>query len=473
MDSRQRNRLLGVLFFGVLMAALDIAIVGPALKPIGNYFGVDARALQWVFTLYVLMNLVGTPLMAKLSDLLGRRSIYLLDVGLFALGSLAAGLAPSFGVLLLGRALQGFGAGGIFPVASAVIGDTFPVEKRGGALGMIGAVWGLAFILGPLVGMGLLAFGWEWIFFFNVPVALLVALAALKVMPTTRREGPVRFDWAGMTLLGILLSSLAFGVSQIDSASLAVSLLSPLVLPFLALAVVLLPLFWRVEQLAADPVVRPDLLRRRQLVVTDVLSLGTGLGEASLVFIPSLAVMLLGMSPQASSSMLLPVVLTMAVGTPLVGRLLDKVGSRLVIVAGGVLLAAGMLMMGAIGPHMTSLIGAGILIGAGLSSLLGAPMRYIVLNESGSQDRGAAQAVLTVFASVGQLLGGALVGAIVASQGGGAEGYTTAYGAIGLLALAIALGGLFLKGRSEEMATAKRESSGCRAIERERPYGKW
>lgn len=106
-DTRTRNRLLLVLFLGVLMGALDIAIVGPALPAIQAGFGVDDRALTWVFTIYVLANLVGTPLMAKLSDRAGRRSIYVMDVALFAAGSLIVALSPTFGVLLLGRAIQG------------------------------------------------------------------------------------------------------------------------------------------------------------------------------------------------------------------------------------------------------------------------------------------------------------------------------------------------------------------------------
>ena len=101
----------------------------------------DDRAKSWIFTIYVLFNLIGTPLMAKLSDIFGRRSIYILDIGMFALGSLVVSLSPHnlFSVLLVGRALQGFGASGVFPVASAVIGDVFPAEKRGSALGLIGA----------------------------------------------------------------------------------------------------------------------------------------------------------------------------------------------------------------------------------------------------------------------------------------------------------------------------------------------
>ncbi len=150
MDDKARNRLLLVLFVGVLMGALDIAIVGPALPTIRDFFGVDDRAAAWIFSIYVLFNLVSTPLMAKLSDLYGRRSIYIMDVAIFAAGSLVVALAPAFAFVLIGRAIQGLGAGGIFPVASAVIGDTFPPEKRGSALGLIGAVFGLAFIIGPI-----------------------------------------------------------------------------------------------------------------------------------------------------------------------------------------------------------------------------------------------------------------------------------------------------------------------------------
>jgi MFS family permease len=455
MEDKSRNRLLAVLFVGVLMGALDIAIVGPALKPIGSHFQADPRGLQWVFTIYVLGNIVGTPLMAKLSDLYGRRSIYVLDVVLFGLGSIVAGLAPEFGVLLAARAVQGLGAGGIFPVASAVIGDVFPAERRGRALGLIGAVWGIAFIVGPLAGIVLLGFGWQWIFFVNVPIALAVIVAGLSVLPTTRRPGPVHFDWAGMLTLAVLLGALALGVSQIDSANLGASLLSPAVGPFLLLALVLMPIFWRVEKHAADPVVRPSLLRRRQLLLADALTLGTGLGEASLVFIPNLAVLLLGVTAQASSATIFPVVLVMSVGSAVAGRLLDVIGSKFVVIAGGLLLASGMLLLGVLTANWPLFILAGVLIGAGLSSLLGAPMRYIVLSEADLPDRGSAQAVLNVFASIGQLLGGTLVGAVAASQGGGAQGFSAAYGAIGFVALAITLGGFFLKNREEERATAK------------------
>ncbi len=200
-DNRTRNRILLVLFLGVLMGALDIAIVGPALHSIKTTFGVDDRLLAWIFTIYVLFNLIGTPLMAKLSDIFGRRGVYVADVTLFAIGSLVVALSASFPMLLVGRALQGFGAGGIFPVASAVIGDTFPPEKRGSALGLIGAVFGLAFIIGPILGGVLLMVGWQWLFIVNIPIALVVIVMSLRLLPATRAAERKPFDWPGMVVL--------------------------------------------------------------------------------------------------------------------------------------------------------------------------------------------------------------------------------------------------------------------------------
>ena len=114
MDRAHRNRVLFLLFIGVFMGSLDIGIVGPALPAIQSFFGVDERLISWIFSIYILFFMIGTPIMAKLSDLYGRRTVYVLDVAIFALGSLIVVLSSSFWMILLGRAIQGFGAGGIF-----------------------------------------------------------------------------------------------------------------------------------------------------------------------------------------------------------------------------------------------------------------------------------------------------------------------------------------------------------------------
>lgn len=144
----------------------------------------------------MLFNLVGTPLMAKLSDRLGRRLVYTLDVALFALGSLVVAMAGSLDQVLVGRAIQAFGAGGIFPVASAVIGDALPVERRGRALGLIGAVLGIAFLLGPFVAALLLRYGWEWLFLINLPIAAVLMVASWRILPGAplRAAAAVRLD---------------------------------------------------------------------------------------------------------------------------------------------------------------------------------------------------------------------------------------------------------------------------------------
>ncbi len=457
LDNRARNRLLMVLFVGVLMGALDIAIVGPALPAIQSEFGVDDRGLAWVFTVYVLANLVGTPLMAKLSDRAGRRSIYVLDVVLFAAGSLLVALSPTFGVLLLGRAIQGLGAGGIFPVASAVIGDTFPVEKRGSALGLIGAVFGIAFLVGPILGgVILLALNWHWLFLINLPIAALLIVGALRLLPSTRPQVQRPFDWGGMIVLTALLTAMTFGMNQLDTANVRTSLASPQVWGFLLLAFLLIPVFVLVERRAQDPVLHLSLFTRRQMTLVNLFAALAGFAEAALVFVPALLVAAFAVAESTASFMLLPVVLVMAIGSPLAGRTLDRTGSRTVVLIGASALGVGLLVVGLAPISMVLFYAAGALVGLGLSWLLGAPLRYIMLNEAPRAQRAASQAALALSTRVGQLAGGALVGAVAASMGGGVAGYQQAFTIIGAVSLAFAVLTLALKSRSEEMATVQR-----------------
>jgi EmrB/QacA subfamily drug resistance transporter len=457
MEAKARNRILLVLFIGVLMGALDIAIVGPALPTIRNSFGVDDRAVAWIFTTYVLFNLISVPLMAKLSDAFGRRSIYLLDVALFALGSLIVALSPIWPVLLAGRAVQGFGAGGVFPVASAVIGDTFPPEKRGGALGLIGAVFGVAFLVGPIVaGIVLYFLAWHWLFVINLPIAAIVMALAMRALPGARPARQRAFDLPGMAVLAVLLAALTFGINQLDTANVAASITAPNVLPFLLLAIVLTPVFVWIETRAANPVVRMSLFRSRQVKLVSLVAVGAGLGEASVVFVPALVVAAFGVTSSAASFMLLPAVLAMAVGSPTAGRLLDRRGSRVVLFAGAGLTTAGMFVVAFLAANIVFFYIAAMLVGLGLGVLLGAPLRYVMLNESPASERAAAQGIMSLETSMGQLIGGALVGAVAASFGGGLVGYATAFLAVGIVMLVMTVMTLGLKNRAAELETAQR-----------------
>lgn len=463
METRQRNQLLGLLFTGVLMAALDIAIVGPALPSIRAEFGLDARAGAWIFSAYVLANLVGTPLMAKLSDRFGRRAIYTADIALFALGSLiVAGSHGTglFALLLAGRVVQGLGAGGVFPVASAVIGDTFPAEQRGRALGLIGAVFGIAFVIGPILGGVLLPFGWQWLFLINLPVALVVAIWAWRLLPHRPVAGTGRFDVIGMVVLALALATLAYGLGQIDTSRFWASLAEPDVAGWLVASVVAWVVLIPIERRAANPVFPIALFSRRQLTLGYVLTAGAGLGEASLVFLPSLAVAALGVSAGVGSYLLMPVVLAMGVGSPIAGRLLDRLGSRTVILAGVAIFAAGMFALGATASSLVMFIVSGLLIGFGLSALLGAPVRYVTLNETTAAERSAAQGMVNTFTSIGQLLGSAVVGAVAASLPG-ASGYQAAFGMLGGVGAVLLIVALGLKSREHE--TPRHEDAAAHA----------
>ncbi|MBI4928934.1 MAG: MFS transporter, partial [Anaerolineae bacterium] len=294
MEAKSSNRILTLLFLGVLMGALDIAIIGPALPAIQSTFQVSERALSWIFSIYVLFQLVSTPLMAKLSDLFGRRIIYVIDIALFGVGSLVVALSGSFALVLIGRAIQGFGAGGIFPVASAVIGDTFPPEKRGSALGLIGAVFGLAFLVGPILGGVMLSLAsWHWLFLINLPLAVVIIALSLRMLPASRPASTTRFDWAGTFLIAGLLASLAYGLNQIDTSQFLPSLISLQVWPFLAAAALLTVVLTQVEARAENPILPGSLFTRRQRKLAYVLSAGAGFSEASLVYLPLLAVVAL------------------------------------------------------------------------------------------------------------------------------------------------------------------------------------
>lgn len=452
MEGRKHtNRLLGLLFTGVLMGALDIAIVGPALPAIRESFGVDDRAAAWILSIYILFNLVGTPLMAKLSDSLGRRVIYVMDVAIFASGSLLVALAPSFGLLLVGRSIQGVGAGGIFPVASAVIGDVFPVERRGSALGLIGAVFGIAFIIGPILGGVLLIFGWPWLFLVNLPIAVGVIIGGWRLLPATRPTRRHAFDISGMLLLGGLLAALAYGLNRLDAAHLVVSLRSGAVGPFLLLAMALLPVFAWTERRAADPVLRPGLLRSRQVTLVSAISLGSGFAEAGIVFVPALLVAAYGVSTSTASFMLLPIVLAMSVGAPASGRVVDRRGSKVVVIAAAASLGGGLLLVSLFPGSLALIYTGGAFIGLGLSAVRGSALRYVMLYEAPAADRAAGQAVLTVFTSTGRLLGAAFVGALIASHGGQVRGFSLAFLVLAVIMGALTLAALALKSRTEEL----------------------
>lgn len=455
MNNRARNKILILIFIGVFMGSLDIGIVGPALPAIQSQFTVNERLLSWIFAIYILFFMIGTPIMAKLSDIYGRRNLYVLDVFLFALGSAITFTSTSFEQLLLGRAIQGFGAGGIFPVASAFIGDTFPPEKRGSALGIIGSVWGFSGILGPLLGALLLNFGWQWLFIINIPLAALIISLSFFILPSSKRRNDVNFDWYGTAVFAIMVGSLAFGVNQIDTNNFVSSLFSLYVWPFILLAIFMLPVVIKIEQKAANPVVQIDLYQSREVKIATIIAIGTGLCQTGIIFLPAFAVIALSLSTSQASLMVIPLVLALGVSAPIIGRLLDKFGTKIVMFNGTIILVAGLFMFSFFASNFYLFIVSGVVVGLGLATVLGSPLRYIMLTESPPEKRAAGQALINFNASTGQLVGGAMIGAVIGSQGGKLAGYQSAYILIGLMGVVMMLLTLGLKKRKDQLKTVK------------------
>jgi EmrB/QacA subfamily drug resistance transporter len=455
MVNESQNRILFLLFLGVFMGSLDIGIVGPALHSIQLYFGVNERILSWVFTIYILFSIIGTPLMAKLSDIYGRKSVYILDILLFAAGSLITITSLSFEMLLLGRAIQGIGAGGIFPVANAFIGDIFSPEKRGGALGILSSVWGLSGVLGPLLGGLLLNYGWKWLFIINIPIATAVMLGSFYILPKSEKIPKFSFDWLGIAILGLLATSLSYGINQIDTNHFMTSLLSLDVWPFLAFSVILLPILWKVEMNAQDPLIQVDLFSSKEVKLISSIMVGTGMVYASTVFIPTLVIVALSFSSSNASLMLLPIVLTMAIGAPIIGKLLDKYGSRNIMFIGAFTMVIGLFLIGIFTTSFYVFIFGGVLIGVGMSTAIGSPPRYIMLVESPPKERASGQALINIITSAGQLISGALIGAFIGSYAGKLIGYQYAYIFIGFVTIAMTILTINLKSKREQLKTMK------------------
>jgi EmrB/QacA subfamily drug resistance transporter len=453
MEKKRNTKILAVLFMGVLMGALDISIVGPAMPSIEKTIQMDHRSLAWIFSIYVLFNLIGVSPISKLSDLYGRRLLYVLSVAFFGLGSVMVSLSDNLTVLLIGRAIQGFGASGIFPVASAVIGDIFPPEKRGRALGLIGAVFGIAFILGPiLAGFMLLFFKWNALFLINLPIVAVLMYYGWRLLPSHGSPHSPRFDYKGIFSLAILLSAFAYGINSIDASNFTTSIVSYSVFPFLIIALLSLMVFLYIENRAEAPVVKIKLFDIKQIRLVGIIAFSTGILQSAFVFIPAMAVSIFHVTSAKASFMLLPVVIAIAIGSPVSGRILDKVGSRIIVLTGLVLVGSGMFLLSRINGQIMLFNIAGVLIGFGLSMLLGSSLRYIMLNEVPVSDRALGQGLLSLFFSTGQMTGGALIGGIVASHINRSSGYSQALIYLSFIAFAVIIASVMLKSRRQEIA---------------------
>jgi EmrB/QacA subfamily drug resistance transporter len=411
-----KNReLLLTLGLGVFAGALDLGVLSPALPAIARDFSIPTGDLAWVFTIYLLVTVASIAITSTLADRLGRRSIYMACIGCFLLGSIIAVIAPNYGMLLFARALQALGAGGVFPVATAAIGDVVEPERRGSALGLIAATWGLAAIIGPLVG-GVLThlLDWRWIFILNFPLSLLVLFLAYQFLPRSapRTRGPL--DGLGLTLLclGLLLVMDGLTTARLLNTILGTAVLAAFI-------------WW--ERTAEFPIVPLELLTRPQLAKTYALEIAIGALEGSLFFVPTVIVAAQGLSYSAAGAIAALGALTFVIVIPLAGRALDAIGARDVLIAGTVLTEIGLAIFAVGFRSLPLTLLAMIVAGCGFGSLLGAPTRYIVTNEAGEERRATAVGLLSQAMIVGQILGSSLAGGVMGMAINEFHGYRDMY----------------------------------------------
>lgn len=437
------RRLMPVLFIGVFMAALDTAVIAPAIPALRDTFAVDNREVGLVMIVFILCSLTSTALLANLSDRYGRRPVYLASIACFALGSLVIAVSPRFWMIILGRAIQGVGAGGIIPTASAVIGDAFPVEQRGRALGLIGATYGMAFVLGPpLAALLMVVLSWHWIFFLNLPIAAVVLALGARILPDRRPTGtqpPI--DLLGIVVVFVLLSSLVLGITRVADAF-AGGLLWPW---FLGAACVMLALLVVVERRAAWPMVPLSLFANRQLATAYLLTVGAGFGMGGVIFLTSIATLAYAVAPKYAGFVLLPLVICSMLGSMGAGRLLNRVGPRGLILAGFAFLGIGYGAAAFTGYGLWGFLAATMPVGLGVGIVVGGALRSIAIDEAPVHVRGSAQGLINICTSIGTLLASATIGAVADFRGGGASGFGVAYLAVAALMLVMLIIALTLK----------------------------
>jgi multidrug resistance protein len=214
LSQRQKLEILGAVLLGLFLVALDQTIVGTALPKIVTSLGGN-ELYTWVVTIYLLTSTITVPFYGKLSDIYGRRPMLMIGISLFLLGSVLSGLSQEMWQLILFRGIQGLGAGALFPIALAVIGDLFTPAERGKYQGLFGAVFGVSFLIGPGLG-GFLTdnVGWHWIFFVNVPIGIISLAVIWRLLPTIKRGGASRIvDYLGARVFTVAIGLLRVGLS--------------------------------------------------------------------------------------------------------------------------------------------------------------------------------------------------------------------------------------------------------------------
>ena len=438
-----------VVFLSLLLAgmafALSQTVVSPALPEIQREYGADAASAAWILTGYLLAASVATPIVGKLGDLFGRGRVLTLVLLVFAVGSVVCALAPSLGVLVAGRVIQGVG-GGIFPLAFGIIRETFPPERVATAIGGISATFGIGGGAGLVIsGVIVDHVAYEWIFWLALIVVIPAAVATHRFVPESPIKSPARIDWGGAALLSGGLVALLVAVSEGNTWGWE----SPAFLGLIAVAAILIVTWIRYEARHPEPLVDMRMMRDRPVLTTNLTALLIGFGMfGSYILVPQFVQVPIssgfgfGASVTTAGLFMLPSALVMLVAGPISGLMGSRYGSKLPLLIGTTLACGSFLMLAVWHSTHLAIYIATALMGLGIGFSFAAMANLIVEAVDQSQT-GVATGMNTIMRTIGGSLGATVSAVILTSSltGDGLpreSGFTLAFAA-SAVALALAV----------------------------------
>lgn len=404
-SNRARIEILIAVLLGLFLSALDQTIVGPILpRIVSELHGSDYYT--WVVTAYLLTSTVTVPIYGKLSDLFGRKPMLMTGIGLFLVGSALSGLSQTMWQLILFRAIQGLGAGALFPISLAVIGDLFTPRERGKYQGLFGAVFGIAFLVGPGLGGTITDnFSWHWVFYVNLPIGLIALGVIAWLLPTVRRPDAARnIDYAGVLTFAAGVVPILIGLTNAENGNWGAVGVWGLIL----LGVAFLVLFVWVESRAKEPMIPLHLFRIRSFTISMIAVFTAMFGFfGAVVFLPLWYQVVQGASATTSGYKLLPFLGGLILSSIVSGQIVSRTGRyKWLAVAALALAAVGVLLMTnlrAATPDAvlwTWMFIAGVGIGPSM-----AVFTIIVQNAVPFSELGAATSDLTLFRQIGGTVG--------------------------------------------------------------------